>query len=272
LNTAPLHPCAPTHLRVNDAMNPVGTPDRPYFGWLLDHPAPNQIQTGYQILVAASPTVLQAGRGDLWDSGVVASRSQNHVAYGGLPLASNTQYYWEVRVWDKAGNVSPYSEPAAFVTGLLSSEDWAGALWIRRETTDPDDYTYYRQTVSLPDKPIRRATLFISAVHKYVLYLNGQPVGQGPAYHYPQYQYYNAYDVTASVHPNQKNTFAVLTHWFGAGQGRPESARGLIVKTLIEYADGTQTLVGTDGNWKRRRLAVRNPGAQRRGGGLCRGN
>jgi alpha-L-rhamnosidase len=86
-----------------------------------------------------------------------------------------------------------------------------------------------------------------------VLYLNGQLVGQGPSYHYPQYQYYNAYVVTACLRPNQKNSFAVLTHWFGAGQGRPESARGLILKAIIEYADGARTLVGTNGNWKQRR-------------------
>jgi len=253
LNAVALHPLAPVNLRTNDAVNPVGTPDRPYFGWHVDHPAPNQIQAGYQLLVASSRAALQANRGDLWDSGKVASRSQNHIAYDGLPLAGNTQCFWKARVWDKAGNISPYSEPSVFVTGLLSDEAWDGAQWIRRETTDPDDYTYYRRTVSLPDQPIRRATLFISAVHKYALYLNGQPVGHGPSYHYPQYQYYNAYDVTACLIPKRTNAFAVLTHWFGAGQGRPESAPGLIVKALIEYADGAQTLVGTDGDWKQRR-------------------
>ena len=248
-----LLPCAPSNLRVNDAVNPVGTPDRPYFGWYLAHPAPDQIQAGYQLLVAASSAALQADLGDMWDSGFVPGRCQSHVPYGGRTLASNTPYFWKVRVWDKMGNVSPYSEPATFVTGLLSNEAWAGAQWIRRETAEPDDYTYYRQTVDLLDQPISRATLFISAVHKYVLYLNGQWVGHGPSYHYPQYQYYNAYDVTACLRPDRKNGFAVLTHWFGAGQGRPESARGLILKAIIEYANGARMLVGTNGKWKQRR-------------------
>ncbi len=248
-----LLPHAPNNLRVNDAVNPVGTPDSPYFGWHLDHPAPDQIQAGYQLLVAASAAALQADLGDMWESDIVPGRRQSHVPYGGRPLGSNTPYFWKVRVWDKFGNVSSYSDPANFVTGLLSNEDWAGAQWIRREISEPDDYTYYRQTVGLLDQPINRATLFISAVHKYVLYLNGQLVGQGPSYHYPEYQYYNAYNITTYLRPKQKNIFAVLTHWFGAGQGRPESARGLILKAVIEYADGGRTLVGTNGNWKQRR-------------------
>jgi alpha-L-rhamnosidase len=85
------------------------------------------------------------------------------------------------------------------------------------------------------------------------MYLNGRLVGQGPSYHYPQYQYYNAYDVKAFLFTNQKNVFAVLTHWFGAGQGRPENAPGLILKAVIEYADGTRTVAGTNGDWKQRR-------------------
>jgi alpha-L-rhamnosidase len=264
MNATSLLPHAPSNLRVNDAVNPVGTPNGPYFGWHLDHPAPDQIQAGYQLLVAASAAALQADLSDMWDSGFVPGRCQSHVTYGGRPLASSTHYFWKVRVWDKLGNVSSYSEPASFVTGLLSDEAWAGAQWIRREISEPDDYTYYRQTVDLMDQPIRRATLFISAVHKYVLYLNGQFVGPGPSYHYPQYQYYNAYNITTYLRPKQKNIFAVLTHWFGAGQGRPESARGLILKAVIEHADGARTLVGTNGDWKQRRAEGWLPGTPAR--------
>jgi alpha-L-rhamnosidase len=48
------------------------------------------------------------------------------------------------------------------------------------------------------------------------------------------------------------NVFAVLTHWFGAGQGRPEGARGLIVKIVVEQADGVSTAIGSDASWKQR--------------------
>ncbi|HLF02318.1 MAG TPA: family 78 glycoside hydrolase catalytic domain, partial [Anaerolineales bacterium] len=244
---------APSNLRVNDLPNPVGTPGRPYFGWHVNHAEPNQIQTRYQLLVASSEARLKSDIGDMWDSGAVASRAQNHVTYGGVPMTSNTQYFWSVRVWDRDGRVSPYSEMGTFVVGLLSNDDWAGAKWIRRDSTENDDYTYYRKAVTIPDKRVKRATVCISAVHKYELCLNGHQIGTGPSYHYPQYQYYNAYDVTTQIIPNAPNIFAILNHWFGGGQGRPASARGLIVKAMIEYSDGAQIVIGTDASWKQKR-------------------
>jgi alpha-L-rhamnosidase len=242
----------PAALHVDDLADPVGTSGRPYFGWSLESGDPNQIQTRYQVLVASSPASLDHGRGDAWDSGVVPGRAQNHVAYGGLALTSNTKYFWKVRVWDGHGEASSYSEPGTFAVGLLSNGDWAGAKWIRRESSDDDDYTFYRKTVVVSEKQIRRATLYISAAHKYELYVNGEWIGAGPSYHYPEHQYYNAYDVTPHLAARVHNVFAVLTHWFGAGQGRPEGARGLIVKIVVEQADGVSTAIGSDASWKQR--------------------
>ena len=139
------------------------------------------------------------------------------------------------------------------VTAPLTNDDWRGAIWIRRACDDADDYTYYRKTFFLPNKKIARATIYVSAVHKYALYLNAQWMGHGPSYHYPQYQYYNAYDITTQLLPNKKNIFAVFTHWFGAGQGRPASERGMILKAVIEFADGTREMICSDGTWKQTR-------------------
>ncbi len=135
-------------------------------------------------------------------------------------------------------------------TAPLTNDDWRGALWIKRACDDTDDYTYYRKTFFVQDKNIERATLYVSAVHKYELYLNAHLIGKGPSYHSPPYQYYNAYDITTQLVPNAQNTFAVFTHWFGAGQGRPASARGMILKTNLEYADGAHQIVCSDGTWK----------------------
>jgi alpha-L-rhamnosidase len=43
---------------------------------------------------------------------------------------------------------------------------------------------------------------------------------------------------------------ACLTHWYGGGQGRATGSRGMILKTIIEYTDGTQTVIGSDKSWK----------------------
>jgi alpha-L-rhamnosidase len=176
------------------------------------------------------------------------------VVYDGRdPLLSNSPYFWKVRTWDRDGDVGPYSAAAPFVVGLEDNRDWVGAMWIRRESADEDDYSYYRKRFFLKDQEIERATLYVTAVHKYELYLNGRLIGTGPAYHYPPYQYYNAYDVTAYLVAKSENVFALFNHWFGGGQGRPRSKRGIILKAIVEYRDGSRTIAGTDGTWKQQR-------------------
>jgi alpha-L-rhamnosidase len=242
-------PTAPTHLTTDDVANPVGTGAKPFLGWRVNDPDANELQSKYQIRIATSAAALAQGRADVWDSGEVASRDQNHIVPAGTALTADRQYFWQVRTWDKAGAAGPFSAPASFIVGPLGNEDWAGASWIRRTNTDTDDYTYFRKSAELPNRPVARATVYVTSVHKYELFVNGQLVGKGPAYHYPQHQYYNGYDITAQVKPGA-NLFAVFNHWFGGGQGRATSARGVLMKAVVHYADGSSVVVGTDGTWK----------------------
>jgi alpha-L-rhamnosidase len=258
-------PQAPTHLLVDDVQDPVGTGPKPFFGWRVNDADPNEIQTKFQLRVASTRRLLAAGRGDVWDSGVVASRAQNHVAYAGPALVADQVYFWQVRTWDKGGAAGPFSSPASIVVGPLTNEAWSGAAWIRRTSKDPDDYTYYRKTVALPARAVLRATVYVTSVHKYELFVNGELVGQGPAYQYPQYQYYNGFDITRLVKPGA-NLFAAFNHWFGGGQGRAVSARGLLLKAIVHYSDGTSVIVGTDGTWKQARAAQWVLGQGLRGG------
>src|SRR5450755_1506832 len=67
----------PENLRCESARNPVGIGSAtPYFSWTLRLLKPglrDVTQTGYQILVASSSSALAEDRGDLWDSGKIAS-------------------------------------------------------------------------------------------------------------------------------------------------------------------------------------------------------
>lgn len=263
-------PGQPSVLRVNDVSNPVGTWTAPSFGWRVHDPDSNEIQTRYQILVASSAAKLAADVGDVWDSGEVAGRLQNHVAFGGGALESDRKYHWKVRTWDKDGNSGPYSEPASFVVGPTANANWEGAKWIRRDNKDADDYTYFRKQAQLPAKTVERATVYISGTHKYELHLNGSLVGKGPAYHHPQFQYYNAWDVTPLVKAGAANQFAILNHWFGGGQGRPAGDRGVIMKAVVHFTDGTSTTIATDGTWKQSRAEqwVAGQKARNRGEGV----
>jgi alpha-L-rhamnosidase len=260
---------APYNLRSYDKINPVGTDDKPYFGWYMDDPDDDEIQTAYQILVASDIDKLNETDADVWNSGQVSSGMQNYVFYEGDSLLSGFRYFWKVRIWDKDGNTSPYSDIASFETGLLTNSDWSGAKWIKRDNTNSDDYTYFRKKFTLSGKTVERATVYLTAVHDYELYLNGNLIGKGPGYHYPQYQYYNAFDITSALLSKPDQTFACFTHWYGGGQGRPKSERGFLLKAIIEYDDSTFLVLGTDSTWKQQRATAWILGqAQRNGEGI----
>lgn len=252
-------PLAPSNLRVNDVAEPVATGDSVYFGWYVNDADADEIQSAYRIIAASSPKLLDADNGDIWDSGKVAGSRQNHVSYTGGNLHSDRKYYWKVRTWDKNDQAGAWSDTQSFTIGPLENSDWAEAYWIKRDTDDADDYTYYRKKIDLEGKTIERATVYVTSVHKYELYVNGKLVGKGPAYHYPQYQYYNGFDITDYIKPGESNQFAIFNHFFGGGQGRPKSARGVIMKAVVHYTDGTNTVIATDGTWVQSRAKAWMP-------------
>ncbi|HQH74543.1 MAG TPA: alfa-L-rhamnosidase, partial [bacterium] len=84
---------------------------RPRLSWILDAERRNQSQTAYQVLVSGSRENLDRDKGDLWDSGKVASDRSIQVEYAGKPLASYQQCFWKVQVWDVNDQPSAWSEP-----------------------------------------------------------------------------------------------------------------------------------------------------------------
>jgi alpha-L-rhamnosidase len=263
IHSAP--PEAPSRLCVNDAVNPAGTGSDITFGWWVNDPDPNEIQSAYRILVATSESLLAKEQGDIWDIGKVFGRGR--VVLAGGKLQSDTRYLWKVRTWDKDGTEGPWSEASSFSVGLLENSDWAGASWVCRKSSDKDDYTYYRRKATLPVSEVSRATVFISATHQYAIHINGALVGKGQAYHHPQFQYYNSYDVTPLLKPGTENQIAVFQHWFGGGQGRPAGERGMIFKAIIHHADGTRTELVSDGDWKQSKVAAWSDKAEHRNRG-----
>ncbi len=260
------NPDAPYNLRCYDKINPIGTDAIPFFGWFINDSDPNEIQSAFQIIVSSSISKLNSNIGDIWDSKKVISRKQNYVYFNGKELNSGTQYYWKVRTWDKDDNVSSYSSMATFSTGLFSNTDWSGANWIKRETKDQDDYTYYRKHFSVPNKKIKRAIVYITACHSYELYINGKFIGKGFNHHYPQYSYYQAWDITPFLLKNNENLLGCLTHWYGGGQGRAKGTRGLLAKTIIDYDDSTSTTIVSDDSWKQNRAEQWTPNRPLRNG------
>ena len=102
--------------------DPLGIDVRqPRLSWRLeavDPEARGQRQTAYQVLVASTKALLEDGKGDLWDSGMVSSDQSVHVVYAGKPLASGIECFWKVRVKDEKGGTCPaWSTPAPLDDG-----------------------------------------------------------------------------------------------------------------------------------------------------------
>jgi alpha-L-rhamnosidase len=124
-------PGAPTLLRCEYLVDPLGVDvARPRLSWVVNDPRRGAMQGAYRILVASSRGVLEAGRGDVWDSGKVESDRTAQVEYAGPGLASAQRVYWKVKTWDKGGGESAWSEAASWTMGLLRPGDWGGAAWI----------------------------------------------------------------------------------------------------------------------------------------------
>ena len=91
------------------------------------------LQSAYRVLVSDDSVLLRNNVGNIWDSKRTSSDQSIQVKYRGASLSGAKAYFWRVMVWDKNGNVSPWSEMAQWQMGLLSREDWKGAQWIAYE-------------------------------------------------------------------------------------------------------------------------------------------
>lgn len=112
-------------LRCEYAINPLGIDVRtPKFSWILESLERGQMQGAYQILVATSLENLHRDIGDKWNSKKIKLPNSVNIPYEGNLLSSGEKCFWKVRVWDKKGEVSDWSEIATFEMGLLSESDW----------------------------------------------------------------------------------------------------------------------------------------------------
>ncbi len=253
----------PKLLTCNDRLDPLAVNSiRPRLGWTLASHERAQAQSAYQVLVASSEGNLEAGKGDLWNSGKVNSSQTLQIPYEGKPLRSREVCYWKVRVWDPQGRASPWSAPARWAMGLLNPTDWKGQ-WIgldqpARETLQAP---VFRHEFRIRNGS-RRAIVYISGLGLFDLYLNGHKVGDDvlePGWtNYRKTCLYLAYDVTKLLRPGP-NAIAVM---LGNGMynvvqgGRYVKFTGsfgppkVILQLDIAYRDGTSQRVVTDGSWR----------------------
>ena len=253
---------SPDRLKCEYLDNPLGidTP-QPRLSWGLESKQRAETQTAYQIIAATSEAALKADRGDLWDSGKVASDQTLHVIYAGRALGSSERCYWKVRVWDKAGKASAYSHPECWEMGLLSPQDWHGRWISRTPGTNAPLAPLLRRAFTLDGK-IKQARAYICGLGYYELHLNGKKIGDhllDPGYtRYDKRALYVTYDVTDALRCG-KNAVGVMlgNGWYNV-QTRAvwdfhkapwRAGPKVLLQLRVEYADGRIETIGTDSRW-----------------------
>ena len=269
----------PTALRCGYRVSPLGVePDRVRFSWQLEGEDSSARQRAYQLVVRRTGTV-PAADATLWDSGRVDSAESVDVAYGGSPLVAAARYCWEVRVWDSAESLSPWSAPAFFEVAKGDGAHWS-AEWIGlgpgtvphpvpsgpglgdRELDALAPAPYFRREFAL-DKAIARARLTMTALGVYEATVNGGAVGEAvlaPGWtDYAKRCLYQTYDVTATL-VRGANALAVTVAdgWACGFYGFDPKRRGshyatepwLLAELVVEYEDGSEVRVPTDSSWR----------------------
>jgi alpha-L-rhamnosidase len=250
-------------LRVENQINPVGLDvKQPRFSWQLSGDQRNVSQSAYELWVATSAADLEKGNNLVWKTGKIKSDQSVLVPYAGKDLASDTKYFWKVKVWDNNGKASEWSQPASWLVGFLNTSDWK-AKWITPgyvEDSVMRPCPLFRKQFN-SSKKVASATAYITAHGMYEATINGKRIGD--AYLTPGWTSYNkrlqyqVYDVTPLLAQGANAVGVTLgSGWyrgylaFSNNKNTYGRDIALLMQINIRYTDGTSEVIASDETWK----------------------
>ena len=255
-----------TNLRVENLTEPLGLDtNEPRFSWQIVSDKKEVRQTAYQLIVSND-------KGEVWNTGKVASDEQLWIRYQGKLLTSGMFCTWKVKVFTNKGETE-WTDGGRFSIGLLNESKWSG-YWIGLERLlsgeERDMHTrlaarYLRKEFELKKgKTVKRATAYVAGIGLHEFYVNGQRQGDRVLTPVPSdYRktiYYNTYDITSSL----KSQVSNLCLGIALGNGRVFPMQQhkpykipvfgfpkCRINVIVEYTDGsTQRLQTDDKGWK----------------------
>ena len=270
-----------SNLRCESSNDPLGIDiPKPHLSWELTSDQRNVLQTAYRILVADDASKLSKGTGNIWDSRKIINSASIQVPYNGKKLEPVKKYYWKVMVWDNKGNASAWSDVAVWQMGLLTKNDWNNAQWIGYdEVVDSlkifplvhqngkrswgprrNVLPMMRKEFSV-NKKVKRATAFICGLGQFELHINGKKIGDhflDPGWtNYAKHAQYVTFDITNELKSDANAIGVMLGNGFyyipGQRYRKMTGAYGhpkMIMRTVIEYEDGTVDNIISDKTWK----------------------
>ncbi len=253
-------------LKCENLQNPLGIDKiAPRFSWKIRSSRNGTEQKAFQVLVASNPDLLKKNRADLWDSEKTESSASILVPYQGKPLGSGLAYFWKIRIWDEAGNVSSWSQVGQFSIGLLYKEDWKASYIAFPTEAGYSECPQLKQSFNL-NKTGDRMLLHVNSLGYHEVYLNGKKVGDGvlssAVSQFDKRSWAITYDVSNLVKKGQNN----LMLWLGSGwytDGLPGVANnGPVVKAQLEKITKNKrvTVLFTDASWQGRKSSYTRHG------------
>lgn len=271
----------PYGLTTEQRVEPLGIGEsRPRLSWKLDSDRRGAAQSAYRITATESDSAKL-----VWDTGRRESADTILVDWNGPALRSSTRYHWRVEVWDETGTPAG-SAQTWFETGLLHPDEWTAA-WIGRDPlllpvqdppTDEDLVSPgpaqapldLRRRFTLAERPIR-ARLYATARGVYEPRLNGARVGNlelAPGWtEYHHRLQYQTYDVTEQLRAGDNVLAAIVaggwwSGYVGFDPAKPARHYGdvpaFLAQLVVDFADGSQQIVATDGRWTEQPGAIRS--------------
>ena len=260
-------------LQVNHLAEPRHVGAQPSFGWRMETTRAGARQVAYRVKVARAAR--NAVNETVWDSGEVADGRSVGIAYAGKPLESARRYVWTVAVKDDLGRWTE-SAPVHFSTGLLAEGDWKGADWIAPVADGggtpslPVSYGLrtgcFRRAFANP-KRVVEAWWCVTSAGVFEIYANGRTVTDEflkSGYTHPlKVRQACTYDVTdwldcragatnvlgAVVSPSWSRDKISCRNRPGRRYD-PSLAPTLRAVLILRHADGTETRVVTDQDWR----------------------
>jgi alpha-L-rhamnosidase len=260
----------PTNLECESLITPLGMDvAKPVLSWKLHDRSAGAQQTAYEIQVASSSALLDAGKPDIWDSKRVESGNSIGAVYEGPELAPSRRYFWRVLVWGRVGKPYPPSDVRWWETGLLQQENWkakwigyeepehkqvreSGAEWITNanpEVPKAADKTSHDFRLHFEvGKAIRRASLYVTGQDSASAWVNGKRILEAeplPAWKQMPWKTYVVRDISHDVKTGP-NVLAVEVVRYANSIQTPMSA-----VVYLEAEDGSVELFKTEASrWR----------------------
>ncbi|MHB3162408.1 alpha-L-rhamnosidase [Klebsiella pneumoniae] len=235
-----------------------GVESLPLIGWKISSNNSQVVQSSYFIEIGTD----ESFNNIIFSSGEIFSEQSNNIELNNISLQFSFKYFVRVKITDNHGEISPWSAPATFITGL-PGDLWSAEFISAEDSRNVNNAkgTMVRKVFDIKDyDQIASAFIHCTALGVYKLFLNNAVVGEDvltPGWtSYKKHLVYQTYDIKSYIQSGQNAIGAMLgAGWFKGDigfhrkQARYGDRTAFICELVINYKDGSRVNICTDQSW-----------------------